>query len=314
VDSTSLDAGRTRERIAALVPVGLAVLASSFAWRFVAEWFGPTERIMSIIAVLGTTASAAAIWRDDVRARVFVTSMLLLGAPALRIAELRGHSFPYITWDHGTVASIVSVTVLVAIVGLVRRRVWGRWLGVAGSLAGLGGSLLNGIGSLVEPGIYTWAHTCAAAGCASLVLLLVGPTMRDAFEHPERESLWRSREPVIRALRAALLSTLVAAPMLLVYAITQPVVPGTATFALVLAAVQLGATVLCLLRKVVGALVLSLAGAALLVFTIVCGVAAEPENARIVAYYAVFWVPAGIASVVASAALLRPLRTLLRER
>jgi hypothetical protein len=306
---------RTYERIGALVPVCVVAAAGMFAWYCGSAWFGPTERLLTAIALLGTIASAAAIWRDDIRARVFVTCILLLGAPALRIGELRGHTLAYIQWDHGTIASIVSVTVLVAILGLVRRRVWGRWLAVAGSLAGLGGSLLNGIGSLVEPGVYTWAHACAGAGCASLVLLLIGPTMRDAFEDPARESLWRSREPVIRALRAALLSTLVAAPMLLVYAITQPVVPGTATFALVLAGVQLGATVLCLLRKVVGALLLSLAGAALLVFTLACGVAVFelPESARIVAYYAVFWVPAGIASVIASATLLRPLRALLRE-
>jgi hypothetical protein len=299
----------------------VAVAACVFAWRSDAAWFGATERLMSAIAVLGTAASAVAIFRDDVRARVFVTCVLLLGAPALRIAEQRGHSLPYITWDHGTLASIVSVTVLVAIIGLVRRRVWGRFLGVAGSLAGLGGSLLNGIGTLADPGMYTWGHACAGAGCASLVLLQVGPSMRDAFEGPaasESESLWRSREPVIRALRAALISTLVAAPMLLVYAITQPVVPGTVALALVLAGVQLGATVLCLLRKVIGALLLSLAGAALLLFTIVCIAASwrlnasEPGSLQIIAYYAVFWLPAGVASVSASAVLLGPVRTLWR--
>jgi hypothetical protein len=325
MDSTSSSAGstsrpRTRERIVALVPPCMAVLAAMFAWRLGAAWFGPTERLLSAIVLLGTSASAVAIWRDDVRARVFVTCTLLLGAPALRIAELRGASFPYITWDHGTIASLASITVLAAIVGLVRRRLWGRWLGVAGSLAGLGGSLLNGIGSLIEPGMYTWGHACAAAGCASLVLLQVGPSMRDAFEGPVSESLWRSREPVIRALRAALISTLVSAPMLLVYAITQPVVPGTVTVAVVLAGVQIGATVLCLLRKVVGALMLSLAGLALLVFTVVCGIEVwalrgmEPDSVRIVAYSAVFWVPAGLASVFASATLLRPLAALLREQ
>lgn len=324
MDSASSDPGgtaraRTWERVAALVPACVAAAACLLAWRGGYAWFGPSEQLMTAIMLLGTAVSAGAIWRDDVRARVFVTCVLLLGAPALRIAELCGHSFPYIMWDHGTIATIASVTVLAAIVGLVRRRVWGRWLGVAGSLAGLGGSLLNGIGSLIEPGMYTWAHACAGAGCASLVLLLVGPTMRDAFEGPTSESLWRSREPVIRALRAALLSTLVSTSMLLVYAITQPVVPGTATFALVLAAVQIGATMLCVLRKLVGALMLSLAGAALLVFTVVCGVAvwgvreAEPNSVNIMAYYAVFWVPAGVASLIASATMLRPLRQLLRH-
>jgi hypothetical protein len=288
------------------------IMAVLLAWRSGAAWFGPTEWWFGAFALLGTAASAAALVRDDVRVRVLVTCVLLLGAPALRIGELLGHPLPYIMWDHGLIASLVSVVVVVAIVGLLKRREWGRWIALGGSLAGLGGSLLNGLGTLVDPGIYTWAHACAGAGCLALVLLLAGPTMRDAFEGTvQSESLWRSREPVVRALRWTLISTLVSAPMLLVYAVTQPIVPGTVGFAWALALVQLGATVLCLLRKVVGALLLSLAGAALLVFTLVCTLAAA--EVWILGYYAVFWVPAGIASVVAGAVMLRPLRALLQS-
>lgn len=307
------------QRIAAVAAVVIAVVATAWAWSG-APWFGTSERVMSVIAVVGTILSAAVIFRDDVRMRIAITCVLLLGAPALRIAELLGHRFEYIMWDHGLVASIVSVAVAVVIFGLVRRREWGRWLGLGGSLAGLGGSLLNGIGSLVDPGVHAWFHALAFSGCASLVLLLAGASMRDAFEGASgSDGLWRSREPVIRALRWAMISTLVSAPMLIVYAHTQPIVPGTAAFAWALAGVQVGATVLCLMRKVVGALLLSLVGSALLVFTVVCAVAAPgleapaPGSSRIIAYYAVFWVPAGVASVIASATLLRPLRALLRD-
>jgi hypothetical protein len=310
---------RLRERLAAIVPVVAAVAATFFAWQSGAPWFGTSERVMSVIAVVGTMASAAAIFWDDLRVRIAVTCVLLLGAPALRIAELLGHSYPYIMWDHGLVASIVSIVVLVAVVGLISKREWARWVALGGSLAGLGGSVLNGIGSLADPGVYAWAHACAGAGCGSLVLLLAGPSMRDAFEGTDAsQSLWRSHDRVIVALRWTLISTLVSAPMLVVYAATQAIVPGTAGFAWVLAGVQVGATVLCLLRKVIGALLLSLAGAALLVFTVFGLVSAganstEPGNLQIMGYYAVFWAPAGVASVIASAALLRPVLGLLRN-
>ncbi len=301
------------------MPVVVAAAASAWAWSSDAAWFGTPERVMSVIAVAGTMASGAAIFWDDVRVRIAVASVLLLGAPAIRVAELLGHSYPYVMWDHGLVASIASVVVLLVIVGLIAKREWARWVGLGGTLAGLGGSLLNGLGSLADPSVYAWAHACAGAGCGSLVLLLSGPTMRDAFEGTgASESLWRSREPVIRALRWTLLSTLVSAPMLVVYAATQPIVPGTAGFAWALAGVQIGATALCLMRKVVGALLLSLAGAALLVFTLVGLVSVgakpvDPSNLRIMGYYAVFWAPAGVASVIASATLLRPVLALLRD-
>lgn len=294
------------------MPVALARVASVLAWRSGAAWFGPTERIMSTLAVLATTASALAIVRDDVRVRVALGVLLLLGTPALRVGELLGYELVYITWDHGPVASIVSVVVSITIFGLLGRKVWGRWIALGGSLAGLGGSLLNGLGSLAEPGLYTWAHACTTAGCATLVLLLGGPSMREAFEGRRDESLWRSPDPVVRALRWALLATLVSAPMLLVYALTQPVVPDTVGVAWALVGVQLLATWLCLRRKLIGALLLSLAGAALLVFTVACVVAMRLDsNWPIVGYYAVFWLPAGVTSVIAGAVMLRPLQALL---
>jgi hypothetical protein len=302
---------RRMQRVAAFVPLVVVLAAVLLAWRSGAAWLGPTEWWFGVFALLGTAVSAAAIVHDEVRVRVFVTCTLLLGAPALRIGELLGHPLPYIMWDHGLIASIVSVVVVLAIVGLVRRREWGRWLALGGSLAGLGGALLNGLGTLADPGIYTWAHACTGAGCLALVLLLGGPTMRDAFEGTaQSQSLWRSDDPIVRALRWTLISTLVSAPMLLVYAVTQPIVPGTVGVAWALAIVQLGATVLCLLRKVVGALLLSLAGAALLVFTLVCTLAAA--ELWIIGYYAVFWAPAGLGSVVAGIVMLRPLRAFLR--
>jgi hypothetical protein len=304
------------ERLAGLVPLAVALVAAALAWRSDAGWFGPAERAWSAFAVLGTAAAAGAMVRASVSARVWVAAALLLAAPALRVGELLGYEFPYIAWEHGPVATITSVAVLIAIVGLVRRRVWGRWLALGGALAGLGGELVNGLATLAEPGMLTWAHACATAGCGALVLLVRGPAMREAFEGATAsDSLWRSREPVVRALRWALILTFVSVPMLLVYAIDQTVVPGTREAALALAGAQIGAALLCLRRKLVGALLLSLAGAGLLVFTLI-GVFAtglHGVDAQIMLYYAAFWLPAAVGSVVAGAVMLAPLRALLRR-
>jgi hypothetical protein len=73
-------------------------------------------------------------------------------------------------------------------------------------------------------------------------------------------------------------------------------VPGTVPFAWALVLTQLLATVLCVRRKLIGALLLSLAGVALLSFTLVCVLAAArlgTAETALVAYYAVFWTPAG---------------------
>ena len=111
----------------------------------------------------------------------------------------------------------------------------------------------------------------------------------------------------MRTLRWSLVTALASAPMLLVYAVTQPIVPGTQEIAGALAVAQIIATLLCARRKLVGAILLSLFGAALLAFTILCAMATHASNAIdpwIMTYYAVFWIPAGVVSVATGAVLL----------
>lgn len=294
-----------------------AVVAGASAWAWGEPGFGSTEILLSALALLGALATLVAVLHDRVGTRVAVACVLLLGPPALRIGELCGATLPYVNWDHDVIASLTSLALVAAVVGLLRRKLWARWLGLGGSLAGLGSSLLNGLGTLVDPGVLTWGHALAVAGCGALVLLLGGSSMRDAFEgSPSEAELWRSPDPVVRALRWALITTLIAAPMLLVYAFVQPIVPGTKAVALTLAGLQITAALLCVRRKLVGAMLLVMAGAVLLVFTVVCAAATHgqgPTDPWILSYYAVFWVPAGVISLVAGAVLLRPLATLLRR-
>ena len=162
----------------AAATVALTLAAGLWAWS--QPWFGPTERGLNLLAVLGTSAALVAVVRGHAGLRAGLAGLLLLGAPALRVGELCGVTLPYITWDHGPVASISSIAVVITVVGLWRRRIWARWLGLGGSLAGLGGSVLNGLGTLPSPGQLSWGHACAAAGCGAIALLLSGASMRDA--------------------------------------------------------------------------------------------------------------------------------------
>ncbi|MEX1368517.1 MAG: hypothetical protein AB1Z98_35640, partial [Nannocystaceae bacterium] len=185
--------------ICGVATVLLATVASVWAWN--EPWLGPLEQALSLLVIAGTAAALVLAVLDRPRARTLLAAMLLLGTPALRLAELCGVELSFVAWDRGPVASITAVAVLINVVGLLRRRLWARWLGIGGALAGFGCAALNGLGTLPHPGVQTWGHACAAAGCGAMALLLSGPSMRDAFEGtPAESSLWRSTDPLVRAL------------------------------------------------------------------------------------------------------------------
>jgi hypothetical protein len=94
------------------------------------------------------------------------------------------------------------------------------------------------------------------------------------------------------------------------------VVPATADAAVALAGLLAVAALLSALRKLVGALVLALGGASLLLLTGVTAWMAHDGAAMdpwIVSYYAVFWVPAGVVSLVTAGVMARPLLGVLRR-
>jgi hypothetical protein len=147
-----------------------------------------------------------------------------------------------------------------------------------------------------------------AGGGALIVTSLV--LARPAFTAP---AAWTRPDPVMRALRLSVIASFVAVPMLLVYAWIQPIVPATATTAVVLAAaLALGAT-LALRGKLVGALLLVVSGAGLLGQTLASALLAEgPQQGAVIGYYAVFWTPAAVLALVTGALMVRPTLRLLR--
>jgi hypothetical protein len=193
---------------------------------------------------------------------------------------------------------------------------------VALAAAGIGAGTLNAINFWSASGTprpeyvawyldvcrITWVHCITALGGATIVVNLVAA--RSTFVAPEA---WTRPEPVVRALRFAMVAAFAAAPMLLVYAWIQPIVAATRTTALILAALLAISTALAARGKLVGALLLVATGLGLAAQTIATvSLASTPQAAHIAAYYCVFWSPAALTAIVSGCLMIRPIARLLR--
>ena len=162
----------------------------------------------------------------------------------------------------------------------------------------------------MEMYLTAWVLFVTALGGAMIALNLAMPAVRDAFA---RDATWASDHRMIRGLRASLIASFAAVPMLLVYAWLQPIVPATQGTALALAAVLAAGGMLAVRGKVIGAVLLVLAGAGLFAQTAVTALAAAPEQREIAGYYAVFWLPAALLAIASGARLAGPAWRLLRR-
>ncbi|MEM6989508.1 MAG: hypothetical protein AAF721_03395, partial [Myxococcota bacterium] len=173
--------------------------------------------------------------------------------------------------------------------------------------AGILSNGLNGIATLADPTALTYVHAMVLACSGLLFAGLVGATVRAEFESSESsDAVWQTRDRLIAALRWTVILNLLSIMMLVVYAWTQPVVAQTQASAVVLTVVLGIGVVLTVRRNLGGALVLTLAGAGLLLQSGLTALWAETEHARVVtAYYLLFWIPAGLVSTATGVALVR---------
>ena len=257
---------------------------------------------------------AVSLWRGHIGSRLFLGACGLAVPPGLWLADQWGYDVGILAGERGPVAAVFAAVCTLTILGVARRQLWAWWLACAGAVTGALSAGLNGIGSLSSPDFHTWsAGTVFGAVCIALVGLL-GRDVRRAFQDGAHTNpVWKTTDPVIVALRWTIGTSLVALPMLLVYAWTQPVVPATATPAIVLAALLAISGVLAIGRKLVGALLLCLSGLGLLALTGATLALADDADARYIAcYYAVFWTPAGLLSAWTGGRILGRLGKLLR--
>ncbi len=181
--------------------------------------------------------------------------------------------------------------------------------------AGIVSAGLNLVNFALTRHSYSWLLATHIAGCLIIISVLCGDDMRNWFRRGSSR-VWTSKEPMIQSLRMTILSHFAAIPMLLVYAWMQPVVEATAPYAVALAALLSVSVILASLRKVVGAVGLTIGGVSLLGFGLTTlllrtGVSQSAWAGQVAAYYAVFWFPAGICALVCARHLAKPVTRLM---
>jgi len=262
---------------------------------------------------LSAVAMAIAIGRGAVGTRVALVAVALMAVPTLWAADFFGLvKLGPLSNEGNAVTLMFSLGITTAAFGLFRRRVWARWIAWAGGGIGVLSQSLNGVGTLGDPTLVTWAHGLALSCCGLLFAGLIGKDVREAFEHGNQtHAVWRDNDTLIRRLRWTILANLAAVPMLMIYAWTQPVVPETKLTAIVLAVCLAAGVVLTVCRKVAGALLITVGGACLLgQAAVTCALAWTTGDyaTNIAAYYACFWVPAGLMSAAAGVGLISRIR------
>jgi hypothetical protein len=221
--------------------------------------------------------------------------------------------------DMRHVGFLVIATGLAAL-ALPFRLVAARWVALGLAVSGIVSGAMNTLTmTAFSPQTHctapvSWTFIVGLLWSATLWMALAGPSMRKAFiGRKAADAVWGSSHRLVRVVRWTALANLVAIPMLLVYTWAQPVVAQTSCWAFSLAILLGVGTALTLTRKVVGAMLLSLAGVGLLGLSWATVSMGGCGALWITGYYAVFWIPAGLLSLVCAVMLAKPVWALLRK-
>lgn len=317
--------------MALAIALAVPVLVGLLAWRLGSastRWLTGLDAGVSVAIAAASLATILAVHRDLIWLRVGIPAVLLAALVAFIVAgRLGANPLRIATFPSLAHAILLAAIAALAVIGLGARRLWGRWLGLALGAAAIGSGGLNAIGfwsvtrafDHAQPG---WSTTMFESEWAHLVGMVVGviivvnlATVRRGLDGGRAHPTWTSDAPAIRTARLLMIASLMAVPMLLVYALTQPVVPATRTTALVLAAVLAVAAIAAVRGRLIGVLALTVAGLGLLAQTVATYLDAETTmNRHIAAYYAVFWLPAGALAIVCSLRIVGPTLRIVRDR
>ena len=297
-----------RCRIAALLlAAGSAGLVAWLApgWEM---WAKPTSVAVSAGLVGLLLATLAALWRGSPRRRLIGAALLFVGSGLLaldiagiRVGAMSPGPVPY-------EILLVAATGLAGVGVLLRRR-FARWLGLAVGAAGAASSAMNLqlwiAAGLVDP--FAWTLAAWTLGSVLALVTLGGRDVAAEDRLGPREEVWRTRDPLVFWTRAATITAIGAAPMLLVYGFMQHgAVEALAVPAAVLAVYLAIAAALAGHGKVLGGVLLAI-GALALGGMMAAAFALRPEGEgmRIPTFYLPFWLPAAAMGLGAGVALLR---------
>jgi hypothetical protein len=268
------------------------------------------------LVLLAVAVVAVATTTDRLRLRRIAAVAMLAGGAAMAAWYAAGYRPPVgpDLWGDARYAVSIAAVLAAAAIGTAFRRRWARWIGIALGVGGAATSGLNLVPVLHECSWHTWVLATSHVGGLALVVALAGSSMAEADAISERDRWWDAADPLVRRLRAAVVTSIVAVPMLLLYAWSQTsTVASIAAIAPWLAAFMAVSTMAAVRGRVWGALGLAVAGFSLLA-CVVCSLAAAHDAAtlQVSIYYAIFWVPAACVCVVTGVAVGRAIARLRR--
>lgn len=316
-------------RLTLLLVIMALVLAAASAWHLIGAgtaWVTPFVAVISALLVLAVLATLPAVLANVTWLRLALP-VVLLGANAGFIVahELGVRLVSFTPYSSTRFALTLMAALVLGAIGLLRRRMWARWLYLALGAAAIGSGGLNAINywpvsGRVDPLHVAWSHQTIESCWGFLVSAIAGLVIvanlagaGAAFSAGPSHTAWTSDHRLVRVLRLLVVTALVAVPMLLVYAWMQPIVPATVVPAQLVAAVLTLGVAAAARGWVLGALLLVVGGAGLLVVTAATYFGAEAGTTRVASYYVVFWLPAALTSLACAGLLAGPVLRLLRR-
>tara|TARA_R110002096_G_scaffold433887_5_gene654002 strand:- start:139241 stop:140164 length:924 start_codon:yes stop_codon:yes gene_type:complete len=296
--------------------LGLAVTAYA-GWLGLAD-MSCLERGATVMVGSLALLSIAGVADNRLRLQRGVTITLLLMMTGLLASRFLGNELLATNLMHDErYATFLIALLTLNVVGLVRGSFLARWLSLALAGGGIVSGGLNLVPFATQQSQYTWTLAIGVAGSLLILANLLGHKQREHFEK-NASPLWSSQDPLLKSVRWTIIAFMAAVPMLLVYTWMQPIVPETAQTALPLAIFLSLSIIASAKRWVIGALGLVLGGMALIAQAATTYAFAaqmpHPAYAEIALYYAIFWVPAGMAALICGARMAAPIFRLLKER
>jgi hypothetical protein len=285
----------------------LAAAGAGTAWYLAPGWemwaTAATLTVTGAIAVV-LCAAGAALWRGSPHRRTVAAVtlfagaiLLLLDAAGIKVSLADPGPLPY--------ELLLAAGATVSGIGVLLRRRGGRWLALAFGAAGALSSGLNLVHWIAADVVdqFGWALAIWTLGGLIVLASLVGLAGEDRLAGDDQ--VWMRRDPIVRWMRAATMTGIVASTMLLVYAWLQDgVVASLAAPATALAVFLAVGAVLAARGLVLGGVVLAI-GAVFLAAMWTAVYQLTPGGFRIPGYYLIFWLPAALSGLLCAAALIR---------
>jgi hypothetical protein len=278
-------------------------------------WWGHWDDANTAVWIASSVAVAGSVLGVVVpprlaRAHIAIAGVLMLWVAGYAATGVVGH-WPF-AWEalaDPRYAAFITLMGVVVGIGLLCGAFWARWAALAFAVGSMLGGALNSINLGGARNETAWLPAIGVMGGLTVFTQLMRASVREHVAQSTKHALWTSRDRVIRSARWAAIANFAAAPMLLLYALGQPVAPETVVSALVLAPILGIGCALVVARRTAGVVILALGGVGLIAHSIASASYVAAMNLPIVGYYAAFWLPAAALGIIAGVlALLRARR------